>query len=217
MDVNTCIISYLFLTIILFCWKSPKLFKYVLFQLTSLIAAVVAGGYQIYFWTQRNSNFFKTRQLKLKIDDWFPFWPSWIWIYSFLYYILIGGFIIAIPNIERGVYIIFGGLLLLVFQALLFILFPAVCPTEWRDYKVDTISKKYLKFVQGFDDVNNCFPSMHCSLATYISLTLFPLMGWYCLVFAGLIGISTLFTKQHTILDVFPGMALGALVYWIIA
>lgn len=186
-------------------------------QLTTLIAIVVTGGYQLYFWTQRNSGFFKTRILKIFIDDWFPFWPSWIWIYSFLYYILIGGFIIAIPSIERGVYIIFGGLLLLVIQCILFILFPAVTPPEWREFETNTISKRYLKFIQGFDAENNCFPSLHNSLAAYISLTLFPLMGWYCLIFIFLIAVSTLVTKQHQFVDVIPGIALGGLVYWLIA
>ena len=189
-------------------------FEYI--QLTALIAVVVPGGYQLYFWTQRNSSFFKTRCLKIKIDDYIPFWPKWIWIYSFLYYILIGGFIIAIPSIERGVYIIFGGLILLATQCICFILFPCINPPEWRQFEPDTLSKRYLKFVHSFDDENNCFPSMHCSLATYISLTLFPLMGAYCYIFIFLIAISCLFTKQHQFLDVIPGIALGALVYMII-
>lgn len=186
-------------------------------QLTSLISIVVVGGYQLYFWTQRNSNFFRPRVLKTFVDDFFPFWPSWIWIYSFLYYILIGGFIIAIPSIEKGVYIIFGGLLLLIIQCVLFVLFPAVIPTEWREFEPDTISKRYLRFVQGFDAENNCFPSMHCSLATYISLCLLPLMGWYCLIFVFLIAISCLFTKQHQFVDVIPGILLGGGVFWLIS
>jgi membrane-associated phospholipid phosphatase len=196
-------------------YSTMSYFEYL--QLTSLIAAVVAGGYQLYFWTQRNSHFFKTRVLKIFIDDWFPFRPGWIWIYSFLYYILIGGFIIAIPNMERGIYIIFGGLVLLVIQCILFILFPAVTPPEWRVFEANTISKRYLKFIQGFDGENNCFPSLHNSLAAYISLSLFPLMGYYCLIFVFLIALSTLLTKQHVFVDVIPGIALGGLVYWLIA
>jgi membrane-associated phospholipid phosphatase len=74
-----------------------------------------------------------------------------------------------------------------------------------------------LKFIQGFDAENNCFPSLHNSLAAYISLTLFPLMGWYCLIFIFLIAVSTLVTKQHQFVDVIPGIALGGLVYWLIA
>lgn len=214
------VISPIFFSLIYFLigsyFKLSKMTYFQYLQLTSLIAIVVVGGYQLYFWTQRNSNFFKTRTLETFFDSWFPFWPSWIWIYSFLYYILIGGFIIAIPSIERGVYIIFGGIVLLVIQCVFFILFPEVIPPEWREFESDSISKKYLKFVQGFDSDNNCFPSMHCSLATYISLTLFPLMGYYSLIFIFLIAISCLFTKQHQFVDVIPGIALGSLVYWFI-
>ncbi len=145
-------------------YSTMSYFQYL--QLTTLISIVVVGGYQLYFWTQRNSNFFRTHVLKTFMDDWFPFWTSWFWIYSFLYYILIGGYIIAIPSIEKGIHIIFGGVLLLIIQCCLFLLFPAVIPKEWREFETNTISKRYLKFVQGFDAENNCFPSMHCSLAT---------------------------------------------------
>ncbi|ROL60814.1 hypothetical protein D9V86_09005 [Bacteroidetes/Chlorobi group bacterium ChocPot_Mid] len=190
------------------------LFQYL--QLTALIAVVVPGGYQLYFWTQRHSNFFKTRVLKIWIDDYIPFWPKWVWVYSFFYYILIGGFLIMIPNIETAVYVIFGGLVLLVSQCIFFILFPAINPPEWRQFEPDTISKKFLKFVQAFDDENNCFPSMHCSLATYISLTMFPVIAYYSFIPIFLIAISCLLTKQHQFMDVVPGVGLGAFVYWIV-
>ncbi|MCX6148490.1 MAG: phosphatase PAP2 family protein [Candidatus Kapabacteria bacterium] len=184
-------------------------------ELTSLITAIVAGGYQLYFWTQRNSGFFKTRCLKIFIDDYIPFWPKWIWIYSFLYYVLIGGILISIDTLDKGILIIFGGLSLLVVQCICFIIFPAINPPEWREFEPNTISKRYLKFVQSYDSENNCFPSMHCSLATYISLTLHPLLGGYEWVFVFLIAISCLFTKQHQIVDVVPGILLGWSVYFI--
>lgn len=184
-------------------------------KFTTLLTAVVPGGYQLYFWTQRNSNFFKSRCFKIWIDDYIPFYPSWVWVYSFMYYVLIGAFMFAIPSIEQGVYLIFGGLVLLVVQCLFFILMPVVNPPEWRQFEANTVSKKFLKFVQGFDDENNCFPSMHCSLATYISLALVPVFGYYAFIFIFLIAVSCLFTKQHQFMDVIPGVGLGAIIYYL--
>jgi len=185
-------------------------------MLTSLIAVVVVGGYQLYFWTQRNSGFFRTKCFKIKLDDYIPFWPQWVWIYSFLYYIMIGGVMLAIPTMDRGIYVIFGGLLLLLSQCAIFIMIPCINPPEWRQFEIDTLSKRFLKFVQGFDGENNCFPSMHCSLAAYISLTMSPVLSYYSYIFIALIAISCLFTKQHQILDVLFGVPLGIGVYYMI-
>lgn len=197
-------------------FNNSKMTYFEYLQFTSLILVVVVGGYQVYFWTQRHSDQSKTRIIKSFIDDYIPFWPIWVWIYSFLYYVLIGGLLITIPSIERGVYLIFGGLLLLVGQSLVFYLFPAINPPEWRNFNEDNIHKRFLKYVQAFDQENNCFPSMHCSLATYISLFMTPLMGIYSWVFIILISLSCLFTKQHNILDVIAGVALGAGVFYLV-
>lgn len=68
------------------------------------------------------------------------------------------------------------------------------------------------------------FPSMHCALAVPAVATSFytagPLVGSLALVWGLLIALSTLFTKQHTILDVLIGLLGGALVsvltFWLV-
>ena len=75
-------------------------YEYLVF--TSLLTVVVLGVYQVFFWVQRNNYFFETKCLKIKLDDYIPFWPGWIWIYSFLYYVLIGYVLISIKSIEEN-------------------------------------------------------------------------------------------------------------------
>ena len=49
---------------------------------------IIIGVYQCYFWCQRNM-VVKPRDLGMYVDAWIPYWPSWVWIYSFLYYSVI--------------------------------------------------------------------------------------------------------------------------------
>jgi len=53
---------------------------------------------------------------------------------------------------------------------------------------------------------------MHCSVAMYVGLLLYPAIGDASWVLVGLISISCLFVKQHQLADILPGLALG----WVI-
>jgi hypothetical protein len=193
-------------------FDSPLTFyQYLIF--TSLIAVVITGAYQIFFWVQRNNYFFKTKCLKTAFDDKIPFLPWMVWIYSFLYYIMIGYVVITIRSIEQGVTFIFAGLVLLTAQAICFMLFPCTVPPEWREYEPKTLSEKYLKFVQGVDNGRNCMPSMHCSVAMLVAMMIYPVFSYYSFIFVALIALSCLFVKQHQLLDLLPGILLGFLVY----
>lgn len=189
-------------------FASPlSLDEYLVF--TSLVAIVVTGCYQLFFWVQRNNYFFKSRCFVLPLDRYIPFWPSWVWIYSFLYYIAIGFVVASIQSIVEGVYLIFGAIVLLLAQVTCFLLVPSTVPTGYRQYEVNSRSTRFLKFVQGKDNGRNCMPSMHCSVAMYVSLILYPSIGDAAFVFVALIAISCLFVKQHQIADIFPGILLG--------
>lgn len=62
--------------------------------------------------------------LKTELDDRIPFIPGWIWLYSFLYYLMIGITVVSIQDLGEGVHIIFGGLILLVTGCAMFYFFP---------------------------------------------------------------------------------------------
>jgi hypothetical protein len=50
-----------------------------------LASILIIGGYQFYFWCQRNP-LRPVRELRSPLDDRIPFRPGWVLIYSFLYY-----------------------------------------------------------------------------------------------------------------------------------
>jgi hypothetical protein len=60
-----------------------KTSDYVINLLLTII--LIVGVYQFYFWCQRN-HLVASRELKLRVDEWIPYWPSWVWVYSCIYY-----------------------------------------------------------------------------------------------------------------------------------
>src|SRR5437773_8836523 len=66
--------------------NAMKITDYAINLLLSLV--LIVGVYQFYFWCQRN-HLATPRELKLRIDDWIPYWPSWVWVYSCIYYPII--------------------------------------------------------------------------------------------------------------------------------
>ena len=185
-----------------------------LIQLT-LSVFLIIGVYQFYFWCQRNA-LSEPRQLRLAVDDMIPYRPSWVWIYSFLYYPVILYTNLVIQSPREFTHLAMSFLLLLILQMAVFISFPVVTPEEWRSECVpQTRSERFLRFVQRLDARSNSFPSMHTSVATLTALHLHSSLGPVAWLFPLLIGLSCLFTKQHYVIDLPAGAGLGALAFWI--
>jgi len=174
---------------------------------------LIIGAYQFYFWCQRNP-FRTVRELPLTLDDRIPYWPSWVWIYSFLYYPAILYTTWVVQSSREFVHLAAAFLGLLALQMVFFLLFPVVTPASWRAINGQrTWSERFLAFVQRFDARSNSFPSMHTSVAMLTALYLYPHLGSWVFSFPMLIGLSCLFTKQHYIVDIPAGAALGWVAY----
>ena len=175
----------------------------------TLSVFLMIGGYQFYFWCQRN-HLVPPRELRFPLDDRIPYWPTWVWIYSFLYHPIILYTTITVESADQFTYLATSYLLLLGFQMVFFLAFPVVTPESWRARNEQrTYSERFLAFVQKLDARSNCFPSMHVSVATLTAMHLYSKLGVWVLAFPVLIGVSCLFTKQHYLVDVPAGAALG--------
>jgi membrane-associated phospholipid phosphatase len=87
-------------------------------------------------------------------------------------------------------------------------------PERWRAYnRRRGLSERLLSWVQRFDARSNSFPSMHVSVATLTALHLQGHFGPAVLLFPVLVALSCLYTKQHYLLDLPPGAALGWAVF----
>jgi len=185
-------------------------------QFAVLIVAITAGGYQLYFWVQRNNRHLVAKSLKIPLDDQIPFWPSWIWVYSILYFVMIGVAVISMRDAAYGVHLLFGGLMALVIDSVIFYFFPTYVPETFRVFEINSLSTRYLAFIQSMDNNRNAFPSMHCAIAAYVGLVIvhIPLIGpalGYGYIAA--IMVSCVVVKQHVIIDTVAGTALGAIVF----
>ncbi len=175
----------------------------------TLSVFLIIGVYQLYFWCQRNYQA-QPRELRLPVDDWIPYRPRWVWVYSFLYYPVILYINWTVESPRQFTHLAISYLLLLGFQMAFFLAFPVVTPEDWRAHNERrSLSERFLAFVQSLDARSNSFPSMHTSVATLTALHLYPSLGGWALTFPVLIGISCLFTKQHYLIDVPAGAALG--------
>ncbi len=181
----------------------------------TLSGVLIIGAYQFYFWCQRNP-LTEPRELKLPVDDWIPYWPAWVWIYSFLYYPAILYTSMVLKSPRHFTHVAISYLLLLGLQMAFFLVFPVVTPEEWRAGNARrTWSERFLALVQTFDARSNSFPSMHTSVAMLTALHLYPSLGIWVFLFPMLIGLSCLFTKQHYLIDIPAGAGLGWFAFFV--
>ena len=182
-----------------------------------LSVILIVGAYQFYFWCQRNP-LAQPRELKLSIDERIPYWPGWVWIYSFIYYPLILVLNLAVESPRQFTHVATSFMLLLALQMAFFVLFPVTTPERWRAFNTRrSASERFLAFVQRFDARSNSFPSMHTSVAMLTALHLQPHLGVAAFAFPALIALSCLFTKQHYVVDLPAGAALGWAVHRVFA
>ncbi len=177
---------------------------------------LIVGVYQFYFWTQ-NHPIKKARSLEHKLDSKFTLKPKWVWVYSGLYYPLIILVVITADGMREFNYMAMSYFILLFMQMTCFLVFPVATPKAWRENITgNSKSERMLRLVHHFDKPDNCFPSMHVSVAMLSAMhfMMSPLnLGYWPLLFPVLIALSALYTKQHYVADLVPGALLGWFAY----
>lgn len=175
----------------------------------TLSVVLIVGAYQFYFWCQRHP-VGRPRELRSPLDERIPFRPGWVWVYSGLYYPAILYANLVVESSRQFAYLATSYLLLLAGQMAFFLLVPVTTPERWRARNGGRgLSQRFLALIQRFDARSNSFPSMHTSVAMLTAIHLQASVGPWAFVFPVLIGLSCLYTKQHYLIDVPAGAALG--------
>lgn len=154
----------------------------------------------------------------IKMDDYIPFIEEFIIPYI-LWYPFMYGLLIYYCFVSRKEY--FVGLSSMVIGKLICFCVYCVWQTTVPRPEVvgDDIFAQLVRFIYSQDEPVNCLPSIHVLTTLIMMILAFRRREshkWEAMlvfVVGILIIISTLFTKQHAILDVFAGIILAFIVY----
>lgn len=151
----------------------------------------------------------------LAIDRMLPLRPAWAFVYGTLYLFLIVLPVLVVRQQEQIRRTVWAYLLVWITAYVCFLAYPTVAP---RPAKVmgEGFIVWGLRFLYAADPPHNCFPSLHVAHSFVSALTCYRVhraLGGAAVVSAALVALSTLFAKQHYVVDVVAGTLLAWVAY----
>jgi membrane-associated phospholipid phosphatase len=154
---------------------------------------------------------------QLSFDRRIPLQPAWALLYGALYLFLILLPVLLVRHDELIRNAVRAYLFIWITAYAVFIFYPTAAP---RPVSVlgEGFSYWGLRFLYSADPPYNCFPSLHVAHSFVSAIVCYRVhrkVGLFTLACALLVGISTLFTKQHYIVDVIAGILLACIAAFI--
>ena len=152
----------------------------------------------------------------LSLDDRIPLQPAWVLVYGslYLFLILLPVFVVRQEgHIRRTV---FAYLAVWTTAYVWFFFYPTVAPRPDNPVVGGGFPAWGLRFLYEADPPYNCFPSLHVAHSVVSALSSYRVhrgLGVGAAACALVVGVSTLFTRQHYVLDVVAGIFLAAVAY----
>ena len=151
----------------------------------------------------------------MALDRALPLQPAWALVYGALYAFLIvlPVFVVRQDDHIRRTFLAY--LMMWIAAYICFVLYPTIAPRPTKISRTGFVVWG-LRFLYDADPPYNCFPSLHVAhsfVSAFTCLRVHRRLGLFAMLCASLVGLSTLFTKQHYILDVVAGVVLASLAY----
>lgn len=151
------------------------------------------------------------------LDTLLPLQPTWVLIYGALYLwlILLPVFVVQQPEQIRRT--VFAYLMVWITSYTCFLIYPTTASRP-EEIGGEGFAVWGLRFLYDADPPYNCFPSLHVAhsfVSAFTSYRVNRRLGGVAILAASLVGLSTLFTKQHYVLDVVVGAVLAYAAYLI--
>jgi len=150
---------------------------------------------------------------KTFLDNYIPLWPVWVVPYVLVDVIWIIFSLIAAWKMEERLFRVYviASLAIIIPSMFIFVLFPTyverpVVPgTDW--------ASSLLRLLYWSDHANNALPSGHMYFAillAYFVTRWKPRLFWFAVLMVIMVICSTLFTRQHYVLDLVAGAFIAA-------
>ena len=154
---------------------------------------------------------------RVDFDQFFSFSPQWIWIYlSEILFLPLGLFFLKDEEQMKSFASSF--ILLTIVTNLIFLLHPTHIERELFPNPGAPNSLLYYAYdlLRTIDSPKNCFPSLHVATSFLMSFYLglsHKRIGQLAFYYSILVALSTLYTKQHRIMDGFSGFLLALMCF----
>jgi membrane-associated phospholipid phosphatase len=151
------------------------------------------------------------------VDQWIPLAPAWSIVYGALYLFLIVLPVLVIANEDLIRRTVRAYLTIWLTAYAFFLVYPTIAPRPDGDIVPGSGFGAWgLRILYDADPNVNCFPSLHVAhsfVGAFAVWRMHARLGALAIGCAAVVGLSTLFTKQHYVVDVIAGFALGVAAY----
>jgi len=191
----------------------PGAIAYLAFR--TLLASALVSLLPLYFVIGYFTRDWPARMPALALDRAIPVQPEWMFVYGSLYVFvaLLPLCVVRQAELFRRAMQAYLTVMLVAYAG--FLLYPTLAPRP-ASVAGDGFSAWGLRLAYSIDPPHGCFPSLHVAYAFVSALTCYRVhrgVGIAAAVWAALIGVSTLFTKQHYVVDVIAGAASAFVAY----
>lgn len=188
----------------------------------ALLASTLLGWLAIYFFVNRLQVDPNRRvDLGITLDQQIPYVPIFVLVYFSTYFFVVQPFFI-LSNVRLFYWMLLSFASISVISSLIHATIPSKIERV-EQVTAGGLSGWMLGLFQKTCRPYGNFPSMHVGLSVPVVVANFiagePVIGSIMLIWAVLIALSTLYTKQHYILDVLAGfmggLAISVLTFWL--
>jgi membrane-associated phospholipid phosphatase len=181
------------------------------FPIRIALALLALGGNVLYVITNRALS--GGVSTDLPVDALIPLWPVWMIPYLAVLVWWIGMLAWVTLRLEEDPFrtVMLAAILNVYTSVLVFVIFPTYVTRPAAPESADLISRM-VQWVYTNDKDYNALPSLHISITTVLLLMLWdarPRYRWLWALILLVTLLSTLFTRQHYVLDLVFGFAWG--------